>query len=99
MKTIYYLLLSSIPSFYVALAKANSDVPSISIEEAIKKAQALRTNLNAKSSPKLQCFISRAEYKSDGYWSIFWSGEKGSRSCISEIRVFNDGQAIFVVGY
>ena len=101
MKTIHYLVFIFTLGVYVTLAKADSDIPAISIEEAIKKAQVFRSNQYAKYAkpPKLPCFISRAEYKPDGYWSIFWSGEKGSRSCISEIRVFNDGQAIFAVGY
>ncbi len=100
MNTLRYLTLCFIVGSYAAPIEADTaGVPTVSIEEAIKKGQALMANHYAKL-PKLQCFISKVEYKKtpDEHWSIFWSG-KNPTSCFSEVRVFNDGKAIFVVGY
>lgn len=101
MNTFHYFALCVLVGIYAAPIKADtSDVPTVSIEDAIEKGQALMASHYAKL-PELQCYISKVEYKKapDGYWSIFWSGEKNPQSCFSEVRVFNDGKAIFVVGY
>lgn len=101
MKVFRYLALCFIVGSYAASIAADTvGAPTVSIEEAIKKGQELMASHYAKL-PELQCFISKVEYKKapDEYWSLFWSGGKNPRSCFSEVRVFNDGKAIFVVGY
>ena len=101
MITLRYLALCCIVGSYaVSIEAATVGVPSVPIEEAINKGKALMASHYAKL-PELQCFISKVEYKEEtpaGYWRIFWSG-RNSTSCFTEVRVFNDGKAIFVVGY
>ncbi len=100
MTTLRYLALCFLVGSYAAPVEADTTgVPTISIEEAIKKGQALMASHYAKL-PELQCFISKVEYMKapDEYWSIFWSGGSPG-SCFSEVRVFNNGKATFVLGY
>lgn len=50
--------------------------------------------------PEHRCFLSKVEYREalERYWRMHWSG-RGPGSCFAEVRVFDDGTAIFVVGH
>ncbi len=101
MNTLRYLALCCIAAACAAsMSAAAAEAPAVPIEDAIKTAQALMATRRADTAD-LQCFISKVEYKEQPkapYWSIFWSG-KNARACFGEIRVFNNGDALFVVGY
>lgn len=88
------------------LKAETANIPKVSIEEAIAKG---RAHVASKDPQLRVCFITKVEYQdaneaSDRHWSIFWSGEKppvGKKApaCFAELRVFENGTVLRVVGY
>ena len=78
--------------------------PKILIEDAIVKS---KEYLNKKNIKLSNCFIQKVSYENildeykPSYWSIIWRTKKNTEySCrVIELRVFNDGSVIQVLGY
>ncbi len=83
------------------LMAQSAGASNVSIEAAIRKGRAY---VASKDAQLRKCRISKVEYRdskepSDRYWSIFWTGGTSTRDCFAELRVFEDGTVIRVVGY
>jgi len=80
--------------------------PTLNAQQAIEKAQ--QFVLAEKQNTDLgqhDCFITKVEYtflpeqKVSSYWSVFWGQLKPDERCFGEIRLFEEGAVLRVLGY
>ena len=84
----------------------DNSYPSLNAQQAFEKAQ--QFVLAEKQNTDLgqhDCFITKVEYtflpeqKVSSYWSVFWGQLKPERRCFGEIRLFEEGTVLRVLGY
>ena len=81
--------------------------PALDIEQVVKKVNHYLKDEKNKDLQNNNCYVRKVEYKEiansdrESYWSIFWSNydKVSTWNCFAEMRVFNDGSIIRVVGY
>jgi len=84
----------------------DNSYPTLNAQQAIEKAQQFVSANEQNTDLKTHnCFITKVEYtflpeqKISSYWSVFWGQLKPERRCFGEIRLFEEGTVLRVLGY
>lgn len=102
------LTVSTITLLFMSCFTVAGDVnyPSLNAQQAIEKAQQFVSTKEKNTDLNLHdCFITKVEYtflpeqKISSYWSVFWGQLKSGQRCFGEIRLFEEGTVLRVLGY
>lgn len=107
MKHSLFTIIAFLLLFISCLTVADdSSYPTLNAQQAIEKAQQFVSTAEQNTDLKTHdCFITKVEYrylpeqKVSSYWSVFWGQLKPGRRCFGEIRVFEEGTVLRVLGY